>query len=79
MTAHATILPGATIGFLGGGQLGRMTAYAARGMGYDVAVLDPDPDCPAAVVASTVIAAPFADADAATELARRCDVVTLEI
>jgi len=73
------ILPGATIGFLGGGQLGRMTAFAARSMGYDVAVLDPDPACPAAAVASHVYTAPYADARAAAELARRCDVVTLEI
>ena len=79
MSVHAPILPGATIGFLGGGQLGRMTAYAARSMGYDVAVLDPDPHCPAAVLASTVITAPFADAEAAAELARGCAVVTLEI
>ncbi|MEO7965169.1 MAG: 5-(carboxyamino)imidazole ribonucleotide synthase, partial [Gemmatimonadaceae bacterium] len=41
------ILPGATIGILGGGQLGRMTGMAARSLGYDVQVLDPDPDCPA--------------------------------
>ena len=38
-----TILPGATIGIFGGGQLGRMTAMAARGMGYRIKVLDPDP------------------------------------
>ena len=37
------ILPGATIGILGGGQLGRMTAMAARSLGYHLAVLDPDP------------------------------------
>jgi 5-(carboxyamino)imidazole ribonucleotide synthase len=75
----ATFLPGATIGFLGGGQLGRMTAFAARAMGYDIAVLDPDPNCPTAAVASRVVTAPYADADAAIELARACDVVTLEI
>lgn len=73
------ILPGATIGFLGGGQLGRMAGFAARSMGYDVAVLDPDPACPAAAIASHVVTAPYADADAASELARRCAVVTLEI
>lgn len=73
------ILPGATIGFLGGGQLGRMTAMAARSMGYDVHVLDPDPNCSARAVASRVITAPFHDAEAAAELARGCDVVTLEI
>ena len=41
------ILPGATIGIFGGGQLGRMVAMAARGMGYRILVLDPDPECPA--------------------------------
>ena len=79
MSAAEPILPGATIGFLGGGQLGRMTAFAARSMGYDVAVLDPDPACPAGPVASHVITAPYSDAAAAAELARLCDVVTLEI
>jgi 5-(carboxyamino)imidazole ribonucleotide synthase len=74
-----TILPGATIGLLGGGQLGRMTGMAARSLGYDVQVLDPDPACPARAIASRVITARFDDADAAGELARECDVVTLEI
>ncbi|MEO7361754.1 MAG: ATP-grasp domain-containing protein, partial [Gemmatimonadaceae bacterium] len=73
------ILPGATIGFLGGGQLGRMTAMAARSMGYNVQVLDPDPNCSAGPIASRVITASFNDVDAAVELARGCDVVTLEI
>jgi len=73
------ILPGATIGFLGGGQLGRMTAMAARSMGYEVHVLDPDANCSAAPLASRVITAPFSDVDAAVELARGCDVITLEI
>ena len=45
------IAPPATIGLLGGGQLGRMLALAARAMGYRVAVLDPDPDCPTAALA----------------------------
>ncbi|MCU0626776.1 MAG: 5-(carboxyamino)imidazole ribonucleotide synthase, partial [Gemmatimonadaceae bacterium] len=75
----APILPGATIGFLGGGQLGRMAAMAARGMGYDVQVLDPDPACPARTIASRLITAPFTDAAAAAALARECDVVTLDI
>jgi 5-(carboxyamino)imidazole ribonucleotide synthase len=81
MTTHdgSPILPGATIGILGGGQLGRMTAMAARSMGYDVHVLDPDPDCSARPVASRVVTARFDDADAAADLARGCDVVTLEI
>ena len=73
------IEPGATIAILGGGQLGRMTGMAARSLGYDVRVLDPDPHCPASAVASRVIAARFDDADAAAELARDAGVVTLEI
>jgi 5-(carboxyamino)imidazole ribonucleotide synthase len=73
------ILPGATIGLLGGGQLGRMTGYAARSLGYDVHVLDPDPACPAQAIASRTITASFRDADAAAELARGTNVVTLEI
>lgn len=78
MSASA-ILPGATIGFLGGGQLGRMTAYAARSMGYDIQVLDPDPSCAARPLASRTITAGFDDVDAAVDLAKQCDVVTLEI
>jgi 5-(carboxyamino)imidazole ribonucleotide synthase len=73
------IEPGATIGILGGGQLGRMTGMAARSLGYDVHVLDPDPNCPASAVASRTVAATFDDADAAASLAERCAVVTLEI
>lgn len=76
---NAPVPPGATIGFLGGGQLGRMTAMAARTMGYDVRILDPEPDCPARPVASAVITAPWADAKAAAELATGCAAVTLEI
>lgn len=75
----SVILPGATIGILGGGQLGRMTGMAARSLGYDVHVLDPDPECPAKAIASRTITARFDDADAAASLARECDVVTLEI
>ncbi len=79
MSADRPILPGATIGFLGGGQLGRMTAFAARSMGYDVHVLDPDPACASRAVASRTITASFQDVAAAEELAAQCDVVTLEI
>jgi 5-(carboxyamino)imidazole ribonucleotide synthase len=71
--------PGATIGILGGGQLGRMTALAARSMGYAVHALDPAADCPAHAVVDRLIVAPFTDADAAADLASRCQVVTLEI
>lgn len=73
------ILPGATIGFLGGGQLGRMTAFAARSMGYDIHVLDPEAACATRPVASRTITAKFDDVEAAVALASECDVVTLEI
>ena len=74
-----TILPGATIGIFGGGQLGRMTAMAARGMGYRLLVLDPDPACPARFVVDECIEAGWDDSRQAANLARQCDVVTLEI
>jgi 5-(carboxyamino)imidazole ribonucleotide synthase len=73
------ILPGSTIGFFGGGQLGRMTAMAARAMGYRIQVLDPDPACPARFVVDGCIEAGWDDAREAANLARGCDVVTLEI
>ncbi|MEP6620625.1 MAG: 5-(carboxyamino)imidazole ribonucleotide synthase [bacterium] len=73
------ILPPATIGILGGGQLGRMTALAARSLGYGVQVLDPNPDCAARPVVDRVVAAPFDDPHAAALLARECDVITIEI
>jgi 5-(carboxyamino)imidazole ribonucleotide synthase len=73
------IAPGSTIGILGGGQLGRMTALAARAMGYRIHVLDPDGDCATAPVADRVVAAAFNDADAARDFARNCGVITLEI
>jgi 5-(carboxyamino)imidazole ribonucleotide synthase len=73
------ILPGATIGIFGGGQLGRMTAMAARAMGYRIQVLDPDPACPARFVVDACIEADWSDSREAANLARGCDVVTLEI
>ena len=75
----SVILPGATIGILGGGQLGRMTAMAARSMGYRVQVMDPDPSCPARFVVDACFQGDWNDARAAANLARGCDVVTLEI
>ncbi len=53
---------GSTIGILGGGQLGRMLGFAARELGYRVAILDPDPDCPARAVADRQVVAAYADA-----------------
>ncbi|HSK52822.1 MAG TPA: 5-(carboxyamino)imidazole ribonucleotide synthase [Clostridia bacterium] len=81
MTAPPTrpILPPATIGILGGGQLGRMLGLAARAMGYRIAILDPDPDCPAAAVADRVVAGAYDDADAARELAGVSAVITYEL
>ena len=75
----APLLPGATIGIFGGGQLGRMMAMAARGMGYRILVLDPDPGCPARFVVEGCIEAGWDDSRGAAMLARGCDVVTLEI
>ncbi|HYS64429.1 MAG TPA: 5-(carboxyamino)imidazole ribonucleotide synthase [Paraburkholderia sp.] len=73
------LLPGATIGIFGGGQLGRLTAIAARSMGYRIHVLDPDPGCPARFVVDQCVEADWTDAHEAARLARGCDVVTLEI
>jgi 5-(carboxyamino)imidazole ribonucleotide synthase len=74
-----TVLPGGTIGILGGGQLGRMMALSARTLGFQVQALDPDPACPARWVVDQCYTADFGDTRAAAQLARACDVVTLEI
>ncbi len=79
MSQRKVIGPGSTIGILGGGQLGRMTAMAARSFGYRVQVLDPDPSCPARFVVDACFEAAWDDARAAAQLARGSDVVTLEI
>ncbi|HEX2282422.1 MAG TPA: ATP-grasp domain-containing protein, partial [Thermomicrobiales bacterium] len=72
------ILPGATVGVLGGGQLGRMFTLQANAMGYRVVVLDPDPNSPAGAVAYHHLRAPYDDEQALAELARRCAAVTTE-
>ena len=72
------VLPGATIGIVGGGQLGRMLGLEARRMGYRTLVLDPAQDAPAAQVCDAHLRAPLDDPAAILELARRSDVVTLE-
>ncbi len=74
-----TIQPGGTLGILGGGQLGRMMAMAARTMGYRVRVMDPEPNCPASFVVDEVIVGKWDDAAAAERLAHGSDAVTLEI
>ena len=77
MTAKL-ILPGATLGVLGGGQLGRMFCVAARTMGYRVVVLDPDPQCGAGLIADVHIKAAYDDKAALAEMAEQCDAITLE-
>lgn len=72
------ILPPATLGILGGGQLGRYFTLAARDMGYHVIVLDPEADCPAASVADGHLQANYDDPLALDELAARCAAVTTE-
>ena len=72
------ILPGATVGVLGGGQLGRMFTLQARTMGYRVVVLDPDPLSPAGTVADRQICAAYDDERALAELAKCCSAVTTE-
>ena len=75
----ASILPGATIGILGGGQLGRMLGLSARELGYRIVVLDPDPTCPAAAIADEVVVGRYDDVEAALRMAERADVVTYEL
>lgn len=72
------ILPGATLGMLGGGQLGRMFTLRARAMGYRVMVLDPDPDSPAGHAANVHLHAGYDDAQALHRLAHECAAVSTE-
>lgn len=72
------ILPGATLGMLGGGQLGRMFTTAAQTMGYKVIVLDPDKNSPAGIIADQHICAAYTDETALTELAQHCAAITTE-
>jgi len=72
------ILPGATVGMLGGGQLGRMFTIQARTMGYRVIVLDPDPKSPAGALADHHVRADYTDARALDELTAKCAAVTTE-
>ena len=72
------ILPGATLGLLGGGQLGRMFTSRARSMGYEVVVLDPDPLSPAGRIATRHIEAPYSDPAALEQLAGVASAITTE-
>lgn len=71
-------LPGSTIGMLGGGQLGLMFTIAARSMGYEVIVLDPDVDSPAGKLATDHVCADYSDQSALDYIAKTCNVVTTE-
>lgn len=73
-----TILPGATLGVLGGGQLGRMFIHAAQSMGYDTAVLEPDAVSPAGLVSHHHIQTSYDDPQGLAELARCCAAITTE-
>jgi 5-(carboxyamino)imidazole ribonucleotide synthase len=72
------ILPGATLGVLGSGQLGRMFAIAARRMGYRVHTYSPESDTPTGQVADVEITAPYTDLDRVREFAKNVSVVTFE-
>ena len=82
VNASAPVLPTANpptwLGVMGGGQLGRMFAQAAQSMGYQVAVLEPADDCPAAQVAQRLINAGYTDAAGLDALAAQCAAVTTE-
>ena len=78
MTRRATLLPGATLGVMGGGQLGRMFVHAAQAMGYATAVLDADPASPAGLVSHHHVRSGYEDAAGLAELARVADAVTTE-
>lgn len=71
-------LPGATIGVMGGGQLGRMFAMAARRMGYRVHVFTPEENSPAGQLADATTTASYADEEAVGRFARQLDVLTFE-
>jgi 5-(carboxyamino)imidazole ribonucleotide synthase len=79
MTAPSRfIAPGATLGVMGGGQLGRMFVHAAQQMGYFTAVLDPDPASPAGLAAHFHIQADYLDEQGLAQLMQRSAAITTE-
>ena len=78
MTETKSILPGAVVGILGGGQLGRMLAIAARRMGYRVHAFEPLPDCPAGQICDLEVNASYEDTAALEKFAAGVDVISLE-
>ncbi|HMJ91535.1 MAG TPA: hypothetical protein VK530_17055, partial [Candidatus Acidoferrum sp.] len=75
---QSPILPGATIGVLGSGQLGRMFAIAARELGYRIQIYSPDNDTPAGHIADREWTAAYDDLEQVREFARGVDVMTFE-
>jgi 5-(carboxyamino)imidazole ribonucleotide synthase len=76
--SNKTILPGATIGIIGGGQLGRMMALAAKAQGFRIAVLEPTPDSPCGQVADIEVLGAYDDREAIGKLSEVSDVITYE-
>ena len=76
--AIPTTTPATWLGVMGGGQLGRMFAHAAQAMGFKVAVLEQEPDCPAGQVADRLIQTAYADPQGLEQLAALCGAVTTE-
>ena len=77
-TALKPVLPGATLGVLGGGQLARMWAHEAQRMGYQTVVLDPDANSPAGWISHHHLQKDYLDAQALAQLAQQCQAVTTE-
>ena len=78
MSPNQPLLPGSTLGVLGGGQLGRMFVHQAQAIGYFTAVLDADPTSPAGLVSHHHIHTAYEDPQGLAELARVADAVTTE-
>ena len=78
MNNQAIIPPGSTIGIIGGGQLGRMTAVAAAELGFKTHIFTPEQNSPASEVAEQTTVAPYDDEDALKEFAAGVDVITFE-
>ena len=72
------LLPGATLGVLGGGQLGRMWSHAAQAMGFRTAVLDPDPHSPAGLISHVHECADYLDPTGLANMAAQCQAITTE-
>ena len=78
LTETKSIQPGGIVGILGGGQLGRMLAMAARRMGYRVHAYEPQADGPAGQICDVEVNAPYTDTDALKAFARGVDVISFE-